>query len=990
MPLKSTAASAHPFLELRGSSLAITEHAPLPMATVEGPTHIFRYGNPAFCELMGTPLHELVGKPFAQLLPENDACVTLLARVFGTGRSESYTVLDPVAAHPVFWSYTVWPLQAGEGLVGVMIQVTETAKVHGATVAMNEALVLGSLRQHELTEAAERLNTQLRTEIAERKRAGERLRILWEAARVLLSADDPDTLLRGLLAKIGPSLGVDAYLNSMVAPGADGPLHLTLWGGLPEGTARLIEGLDFGPRIGGPMTTVRQPVHTLDLQGSDDPKARLIKSSGFLAFVCNPLLSGDVLLGTLSYASRSKEEFDLEEIAVLQTLSHYVAAAYARMRATAALRASEERYRALFNSIDEGFCVIEMFFDENENPVDYRYLEVNPTFEKQTGLADAVGKCVSELVPGIEAYWRETYGKVALTGEPVRFVKESKTMGRWFDLYAFRLGGATSRRVAVVFTDITERKRTEEIRGRLAAIVDSSIDAIIGHTLTGVVTSWNAGAERLFGYKAADIIDLPITVLIPLNKEREEAEMRARAVRGERIENFETIRIAQDGRAIEVSLSISPIVDGRGTIVGFSKIVHDITNQRQIARELERVRDEAMAASRAKDVFLAALSHELRTPLTPVLLLASDAAENKSLPDDVRADFDTIRKNVTLEARLIDDLLDITRVSRGKLSLQPQLCDMHAVLRDVLTIVRHDLDEKRIRLSFDLVAEQASVMGDPVRLQQILWNVLRNAVHFTPEDGLITLASVTDRARDQFVLKITDTGVGIAPADLPRIFETFSQGDNAGTGTSRRFGSLGLGLAISRTLVELHAGSIDALSEGRGTGSTFVITLPLLSSLDSTSASSAPFEPPAHESARTTIVARTREPLVSRGLMLIVEDHAPTRLTLQRLLERRQFNVLTASSLAEAVTLANREPVDFVISDIGLPDGDGYTLIAQLLAARPRIQGLALSGYGTEADIARSRHAGFSNHLTKPVNIHTLDQALERLVARNDSETSSG
>jgi PAS domain S-box-containing protein len=644
-----------------------------------------------------------------------------------------------------------------------------------------------------------------------------------------------------------------------------------------------------------------------------------------------------------------------------------------RKRALAALSESEERYRTLFNSIDEGFCVIEVLFDEKLRAVDYLFLEVNPAFESQSGLTMAVGRRMREMKPDHESYWFDTYGRVASTGEAMRFVNEAKTLGRWFDVYAFRLGGEGSRKVAIVFSDITERRRSEEVQGRLAAIVESSTDAIVGESLDGLVTSWNAGAEALFGFTAGEVLGALGSVIVPPEQQQEEATLREQVLRGGSIAHFETTRREKGGTNVDVSLSISPIRDREGTVVGASKILRDIGAQRSIALELERARDEALAAARAKDEFLAALSHELRTPLTPVLLLASDAAGNSSLSESVRGDFSAIHKNVSLEARLIDDLLDLARIARGKLKVDPKPCDVHGVLQDAIAVVRGDLEEKRIRLSVLPYAERAHVLGDAVRLQQIFWNVLRNAVHFTPQGGSITVVVSTDRTRGELVVEITDTGVGIAAEDLVRIFGTFSQGADEGTGSTRRFGSLGLGLSISRTLVELHAGSISATSAGRGAGSTFAIRLPLLAEEDAT------------PSARVAGIDSWRSAPRVDGLrerILVVEDHAPTRVTLQRLLERRNFLVVTAGSAAEALACAKDAKIDVVIADIGLPDLNGCELMVRLRESDPSIQGLSLSGYGTEIDKAKSQAAGFFEHLVKPVNIDQLDRALENVVDR--------
>ena len=265
----------------------------------------------------------------------------------------------------------------------------------------------------------------------------------------------------------------------------------------------------------------------------------------------------------------------------------------ARKQAEQALRTSEERYRTLFNSIDEGFCVIKMLFAEHGKPDDYRFLEMNPSFETQCGIHDALGTRVREINPEIEAYWLEAYGRVALTGKPVRFANEMRGLGRWFDVYAFRLGGPESRNVAVIFRDITAQKRAEEVSGRLAAIVESSGDAIIGKTLDGMVTSWNAAAHRLFGHCGGAMVGQPVTAIIPPDHRAEEAKLMRRLRRGEKISSFETVRLTKGGRRRDVSLSLSPIKDAAGAIIGASSIARDITEKKR-AEATER-RAEALA-----------------------------------------------------------------------------------------------------------------------------------------------------------------------------------------------------------------------------------------------------------------------------------------------------------------------------------------------------------------------------------------------------------
>lgn len=408
-----------------------------------------------------------------------------------------------------------------------------------------------------------------------------------------------------------------------------------------------------------------------------------------------------------------------------------------------------------------------------------------------------------------------------------------------------------------------------------------------------------------------------------------------------------------------------------GAIVGVLLVTIDITVREQTQRDLDLARENALAGARAKDAFLAALSHELRTPLNPVLLLASDAAANAALPAAVRADFDSIRKHVDLEARLIDDLLDLTRVNHRTLPLDLRALDLHSPLDGALAIVRGDFDAKLLTLDLELRASEPIVWGDEARLQQVFWSVLKNAVKFTPHSGRITVQTATDPERGVVLVKISDTGIGMTEAEQKKIFESFVQGEHATKTGAHRFGGLGLGLAISRIVVEMHSGHIHATSAGPDRGSQFVIELPLhlapVRRADSGPAwplSSAPLAP----AAKPAVARRVR--------VLLVEDHVPTRNTLAQLLGRRNFDVLTAGSVAEARVLGTSNEFQLVISDIGLPDGDGYQLMTELRAQRPDLPGIAITGYGMEEDFARSREAGFGLHLIKPVNIAALEAAI--------------
>jgi PAS domain S-box-containing protein len=439
------------------------------------------------------------------------------------------------------------------------------------------------------------------------------------------------------------------------------------------------------------------------------------------------------------------------------------------------------------------------------------------------------------------------------------------------------------------------------------------------------------------------------------------------ALAGRRIEFEQEIPYRTLGRRW-VHVIYEPERSPEGAVVGIVAVIVDITVRKQAEIELAAARDEALAASRAKDDFLATLSHELRTPLNPVLLLASDAANNASLPREIRETFELIRTNVSLEARLIDDLLDLTYITRGKMSLDKQVLDVHDVLRDAVGNLRADIEARRLGLELELAAPHSLIVGDAVRLQQVFWNILKNAVKFTPEEGRIRVRTTAAAGPDRILVEITDTGIGLSPEELARVFEAFAQGEHATSTGSRRYGGLGLGLAISHRLVELHAGRITATSEGRNRGARFVVELPLSTA---SRAGDAPALP-----AGNRLPAAGAAPA---GEILLVEDHASTRETLQKLLTRRNFTVTPASSAGEARHLAGSRRFDFLVSDVGLPDADGYQLMNELRILQPGIQGIAISGYGMEDDIQRSQAAGFSSHLVKPVSITALENALAAL-----------
>lgn len=524
--------------------------------------------------------------------------------------------------------------------------------------------------------------------------------------------------------------------------------------------------------------------------------------------------------------------------------------------------------------------------------------------------------------------------------------------------------------------DIGARVAADDASRRLAALVAWSDDAIISKNLDGVIMTWNRGAERLFGYSESEAVGQPVTILIPDDRLEEETEIIDRIRRGEPVDHYETLRRRKDGSLVVVSLTVSPIRDGRGRVVGASKIARDITDWRRVQAELERARDEAQAASRAKDAFIATLSHELRTPLNPALVISSDALQRTDLPEDVRADFATIHEQVQLEARLIDDMLDLTRISRGMLELARAPLQPEAVLRAAVAVTEREFAAKDLRLELRLHAPDCELAGDAVRLQQVFWNLLRNAAKFTPPGGRITVTTGVENGGNRFVASIADTGIGMSADEMRRVFEPYVQGEHASNGHRRQFEGLGLGLAISREIVAAHGGTLSATSTGRGAGSTFCVRLPCTM----VSGDARPERDARDEGAESPRAVGSRSGRNSLDVLL-VDDHRPTCRAVERFLLRRGHRVTVATSLAEARARIAGVRIDVLISDIGLPDGTGYELMGEVRCRQPQVCGIAVSGYGMADDVEQARAAGFVEHFTKPLDVARLESVLAALAA---------
>lgn len=531
----------------------------------------------------------------------------------------------------------------------------------------------------------------------------------------------------------------------------------------------------------------------------------------------------------------------------------------------------------------------------------------------------------------------------------------------------------------LAFLGWTYRKIVAEMTGRdvaaiearrqkdLLAVTLSSIgDAVIVCDTTGQITFLNKVAERLTGWSAAESIGQPCASVFRIINESSRAVVESPVDKVLRLGSIvglanHTLLIRKDGTEVPIDDSGAPIQEPDGTLRGVVLVFRDFSEYKEAERKLIEAKEELEVASTAKDQFLATLSHELRTPLTPVLATLTTWEASDELPAALLPDVQMLRRNMELEARLIDDLLDLTRIVKGKLLLSREVVDVHELIHAVAGMYHSEIQTKRIRLTMQLDAVRHNANLDPARFQQVCWNILKNATKFTPEAGTINI--VTRNNDDgELMVTFTDSGIGMSEDTLSRLFRPFEQGT---ADMVRRYGGLGLGMAISKALVDAHQGSLTATSAGEGLGSAFTVSLP-------TSLASPQSPAPAHPDT-------LKEPGVTRRLrILLVEDHPDTALVMGKLLRRLGHEVETTDSVASASRALGGQAFDMILSDIGLPDGTGIELIRQI-RERHKMPAIALTGFGMDDDIAKCREAGFDAHLTKPVNFQKLEMIIHQL-----------
>ncbi|MHA3773249.1 ATP-binding protein [Verrucomicrobiota bacterium sgz303538] len=641
----------------------------------------------------------------------------------------------------------------------------------------------------------------------------------------------------------------------------------------------------------------------------------------------------------------------------------------------AALKASEARFRLLAESLPQ------FVWECNEAGVieftNQRWSEFSGlTLEETRDLARLGAVFHPDDAPGFFSTWAEAQATVSPLHEQARMRRRDGEY-RWFLIRAEPMVDGT--RVVRWFgtsTDITEHKRAEEALAENHERLQASLDAAKAGTFRWNIQTnqldWDKNLDALFGLRPGTTIrslDNFIAAVHPEERSGVIERCKRCALEGEDFD-MEFRVVWPDGSIHWLDDKGRIFSDPEGRPLYMTGACVEITARKNAEEALRRAAAEAEAASRAKDSFLAALSHELRTPLTPVLMSAASLREDERLPADAREQLSMMERNIALEARLIDDLLDITRIAKGKLALRLQPCDTHSLISLAIEIVRDEAQAKGLVLESSLRAEKHGLVADPTRFQQVIWNLLRNAVRFTPRGGRISIHTwdIDNNGTPSLGIEVSDTGIGIEADALGRIFAPFEQ---APSGGGHLFGGLGLGLAIARAIVELHGGTIRAESPGRGAGAVFTVVLP------------GAIEPP---KGRTPVANESDHGSSALGAgpslrLLLVEDHEPTLRVLSRLLEREGHQLTTVNTVTDALAAASSVGFDFVISDVGLPDGTGVELMSAL-RERHGLTGIALSGYGMEEDVARTRAAGFVAHLIKPVDFHQLRRALQDVQIR--------
>ncbi|MDQ2937700.1 MAG: PAS domain S-box protein [Acidobacteriota bacterium] len=629
----------------------------------------------------------------------------------------------------------------------------------------------------------------------------------------------------------------------------------------------------------------------------------------------------------------------------------------------AALRGSHRKINAILESITDLYYQLDS---------EWRFVDVNKRVEELFGKSfeELVGKVIWEVYPrAVDSDLYPQFHKAVEQRIPVHFELASKIVdGVWFEAHAY----PTKTSLSVYLRDITERKRSDQEIAFQAHLLSAVEQAVIATDLEGTIVYWNSFAELLYGWSATEAVGSNILEVTPADTQREQAQEILSRLKQGRSWSGEFLVRRKDGHVFPVMITDSPIFDAQGKLIGVVGVSVDITERRRAEEERERLhasereaRAEAEKANRLKDEFLATLSHELRNPLNVILgyaevLLRSEEARASQF---VRKAAEILKRNALAQSRLVRDLLDLSRLHIGKLSLNREVVSLMTIINNAVETVGGDVAAKQIELKVEAGEDVIFVNADPLRLEQIIWNLLNNAVKFTPAGGAITIRVRADN--DRAVLSVEDTGQGIEPEFLPHVFEMFRQADAS---SSRPHGGMGIGLALVRQLIDLHGGTI-AVDSVVGQGAKFTIQLPVSTETEKSLRVSGPLQ----------------AAVLNQMRILVVDDSADTVDMLRRLFEMDGASVDTARSGLEALDIARGKDFDVVLSDISMPGMDGFEFVGRLrqIANQKDVPVIALTGFGRTEDVDRATGEGFLSHVTKPIDVNSLVEILRKLPLRN-------
>jgi signal transduction histidine kinase/PAS domain-containing protein len=946
--------------------------------------YVFRETNPAFT--IQARLTDAVGKSIRSIVPDLDAFwFETYGRIARTGKAERFERRIDAQGR---W-YSVY------------------------------AFRLGAPEQHHVAVLFQDIEARKRAELALRERE-ERQTFLLELSDALRGLDAPDEIMATVSEMVGRHMQVGRCGYAEVPPSGDVLVVDRDW---TDGIMQSLEGawpLDsFGEKFvsdyrAGKTVIVDDTFEDLRARGVEDA----LEAAGRVrASIAVPLVKQGRWVGCFYVQQTSPRHWIRSEVELVRDVAERTWAAAERAGAEALLRQGEEKFRSLFETIDEGFCIMRLVRDEHGRIADLTFVETNPAFERHTGLGEVAGRCVSQLLPDFGQHWIETYTRVAETGIAESTEDYLQDVDRWYRVRFLSLGGHDSNLVAVVFEDITDRKRTEasqrereqrqafllKLGDALRAEPDPvNVGAVatrmlagqmgvdrsficelsrernlvwIGPEFHGAGTAAAAGKYRLSDFpESMRQLETEPLVIADLRNDDNIPEGAKRSI-GSMGMNAMLTGILRKGERDYAWALVVGDTDARAWSAADRMLIEEATDRTWAAVERARVEDalrenqaRLQQASHAKDEFIAMLGHELRNPLAPIATTLQ--LMKLRAPDVFVREREIIDAQVRYLTGLVDDLLDVARIARGKVELEQEPLAVGDIVAAAVETTQPMMEEYRQSLHTQ-VEDGLMVTGDRRRLVQVLVNLLGNAAKYSPPDRAIELCAVTEDG--QVAVRVRDQGRGIAPELLSRIFESFAQDTQA---IDRASGGLGLGLAIVRNLVAMHGGSGEALSEGRGKGSEFIVRLPLLERWPAASEVDV-------ESSAGPAASHEAEPAAGRVKVLIVDDFAVAAESLSLLLQEMGYRTHVVHDGAAALQAFDEFEPDIALIDIGLPVMDGYEVARSVRSTpgREHLPLIAITGYGQANDHVRVMEAGFDEHLVKPLRAGKIGPLIEKLVS---------